>query len=1165
MHEPSTHSGSPAPVALRAQDQSPPSGEPGRSRPVLDSATPALSWVVPLVRGGQAQRAHQVRVWRAPAAEGAELSRPEDLAPGALLWDSGEVEGGRCVYVPWAGPALAPLDRVLWAVRVRDERGELSGWSRPAVLETGPLAPADWSAHWIEVPARSAARHSFPLSGDVARARLYLTAQGLVRAHVNGVPVNPDSCDPSRTERTTALYRAYDVTDLLRAGENVLTLVAGTGRRMDQEAPPRLLAELVVTGADGATHRVGTGAGWTLGPSPVVAEENFYLEHHDGAFPGGWDTAPGGEAAQVLGTPGAPDEAEGVPQLPRVLPDPGPALRVVREREAVELSRPAPGVRVYDVGENLAGRSVLTLRGVPAGTVIEAVHGELLEADGTVCTTNIRLPFDTERERQVFRYTANGTDGERGGVWFAFHGFRYVEVRGLPQTAEVTVTGRALHTDAPRTGAVSSDEPLVERLVDAAVRTQWNNLHALPEDCPTREQQGWTGDASVSAAAAVAHLDMAGAYRKWLRDLAEGRRPDGAVPGIVPQLEESPQPCDPVWGSAYNVIVREHYLRYGDPEVVREHLVPLREWADHQLGLVGADGLVTEAELSYGFDWLALRQTPPVLLQTAAVIGSLRDLADLERAVGEDALAALRTEQADALVAAARRFLRDPGTGRWAGGTQASAATALMAGLAADAEEEAALLGELATAVRAEGHRVTSGFSATQSVVRALAGGPARPGAAVDRWRAGDGAALLGALRQPEQPGIGAMFTQGPGTLWECWWIDAENTGTGSLDHIGMGAPFAEWVWRRLVGIEPDLAGPGFARFTVAPRPVAGLGRVRGEVETVRGTVVSGWRRVGAGVELSVTVPVGAQALIRVPGGAHGPVRVDGAVLEGSAHPLLTVVGTEGDDLLVRASSGEHVLVSEAPCEERPGPLLGAAPGVPADGSVEVPVLAGDGVRLTVDEGWSAEVAGAGRITVRPPAGAAPGAVARLTATEEGRSNSRALRVESGAGFLSDGVGAKGWTPASPGTTLTVRRSPVCGPVYHEPIPGEVLLVGGEPMDPREPRTARLELPAPLGLPAGGFVYAHVDQCVEAPEGAWMGDVVLRVLAADGSTREARLTRPRPAGWNRVAVDVPEDWAGRHAVVALEVEVVRPASDGTLFPVSFQLARAGWTSAPRTY
>lgn len=1180
--EPPEADHSPTPVDLRAEDQSPGARAADRFVPVLSAPAPALSWVVPLVRRGQRQSAYQLRAWiPGPAAADGGDDDGRGSSSERELWDSGRVQSADSTYIPWPGAPLPAHTAARWAVRVWDERGTESAWSAPAVLETGPLADADWDAGWIEVPARAAARRTVTLPEAPLRARLHFTAQGLVRLHVNGHPVNPDASDPSRTEEAVALYRSYDVTDLLTAGENTLTVITATGRRRHQDRAPRVLATLAAEFTGAPPARYGTGEGWGYGPSPVVAEEQFYLEHHDATTPDGWDTGadPDARPCPVL----APD----APGLPRVLPDPGPALRVVRERPATEIGRPAPGVRVYDVGENLAGRSVLTLHGVPRGTVLESVHGELLDPEGTVCTTNIRLPGDVDRERQVFRCTVAGEDGERAGVWFAFHGFRYVEVRGVPDDARIEVTARALYTDAPRTGTFSSDDPLLEQLVDAAARTQWNNLHALPEDCPTREQQGWTGDASVSAAAAVAHLDMAAAYRKWLRDLKEGQRADGGVPGIVPQLEDEAQPIDPVWGSAYQVIVREHYLRYGDPAVVREHIGPLRRWADHQLGLVGPRGLVTEVELSYGFDWLALRQTPPVLLQTCAVISSLRDLADLEEALGEYAEAARRRAEADRLRATARELLRDPVTGDWANGTQASAAMALATGLADGPEEEAALLATLAAALHAEGDRVTSGFAATQSVVRALAGGPVRPGApGTAHWRPGGGRTLLDALHQPEAPGIGAMLAQGPGTLWECWWIDAENTGTGSLDHIGMGAPFAEWVWRRLAGIEPDLAGPGFARFTAAPRPVPGVDRARGEVRTVRGTVVVGWQRLpdGGGLELAVTVPVGAEAVIRVPGGASGPVSADGVLLggRGGPHPQLAVLGRDGADLLVRAPAGSYVLTSSGPVDERSG-RTGAAPGVGVGERVRVPLAPGSGRRAEITEGWSAVLAdgdgdgdadGPPAVLVTAPADAAPGDTARLTVTADADgpvAEERTVRVGTGQRWLSDGTGAEGWRAVSGGASVEVLDSLVCTPVFHEPLPGPVLRVGGEPCDPREWRTVRLDLPQAADLRDARFVYGYVDQCVDAPPSSWMGRAVLRVIAADGSFREGELNRPLPAGWNRVTVDLANSgdgegsWTGQDAVVAVEVSVRRPDADGEPFPVAFHVGRVGWTSAPRTW
>lgn len=540
---------------------------------------------------------------------------------------------------------------------------------------------------------------------------------------------------------------------------------------------------------------------------------------------------------------------------------------------------------MFDLGENIAGRVALDLAGVSPGQRITSVQGEKLTADGRVDTTNIRLPGDRQRERQVFAVVCD-SDQVTASPWFAVHGFRYVEIAGLDDSSTVVVSARVLHSDVEQVGTVTTGVAELDRLVDYALRTQLNNTHGLPEDCPTREQGGWTGDAAVSAEAALFHLDMSGVYRNWLADVALDAGSDGGILGISPQLQgvHGEQPADPVWGSAITEIPWQLWRTTGDLWQIEPLLPTMRRWADWQLGTL-ADGVVRNAAISYGADWLALEQTPPVILQTGAVVVSLRALADLEEAFGYADAAAARRSQAEAIVAQTRRQLRDPVEGTWGNDSQGSSAVALVAGLAEEHDIEG-LRARLRSAVHSRGDRLTSGFAATKAVVRALAD-------------ADGGSSLLAAVRQTEQPGIGAMLVDGPGTFWETWWIDNENVGVASLDHIGLAAPFAAWVWRDVAGLR--VLEPGFRRFALDPRLLSEVSSSRFSRDTARGRIVASWQLADGAYSAELSVPVGSIAEVTCPG--INEVAVDGL-------PAAAEMDESGRRF-VAVGSGRHVVTVE--------------------------------------------------------------------------------------------------------------------------------------------------------------------------------------------------------------------------------------------------------------
>jgi alpha-L-rhamnosidase len=808
------------------------------------SARPRLSWRLPLVHDGQAQTAFEVVVHHGSGA--------------ASAWTSGIVEGAD----PWTRVSvdLAPHTLGTFTVRCRDEAGAWSPWATPVPLETGPRTLADWGgARWVTTPPAAVARRAFELSRAPRRARLHLTAQGLVRASVNGTPVNASASDPSRTDAGLALFRTYEVTDLVLPGANVLDLAVARGEWARTGLDPRVLATLVVEQADGTRTFHGTGAGMLVGTGPVTTEEPFYLEAHEPSRAPAFGTA----SVSVLSPGGSGNDVAAPPRT--VLPDPGPPLQVVETLVPTPVAGDDPEVRLFDVGVNVAGRSRLIIEGpVPQGAVVQVVHGEHVGSDGRLDTTNLTMPFDHGRVRQAVRYTIGAATGGAGAggsralePWFSYHGFRYLEVTGLPADARMRVEVLTLHSDLRPTGDLTTDAPLVDALVARGRRTVLNNVHGIPEDCPTREQSGWTGDTASAAELQVAAFDMQAFFTKWLADLRTSQQADGAIPAIAPDVRSERVPADPVWGAALQRVLENHWLHYGDLGVVLETLPALRDWVDFQLSCAGDDGTISLAPISYGHDWLALEQTPPELHHTAATLDALRVLAAVEELTGAAEAAAARRAQADTLRRAARTAFVDPAGGpsglSVGNGSQGSLAVAVESGWLTPAESAVAVA-RLERAVRRRGNRVSSGFATTRTVVRALA-------------RHGRSQALFDALHQPAEPGIGAMLDHGPGTFWECWWIDPENTGTGSLDHVGLGGPFAAWAWEFLAGVRP-VAG-GYARFVVEPCVVTGLTRLTLDTETVRGRIEVRLDRDGSRLDLALTVPVGAEALVRLPGSAE--------------------------------------------------------------------------------------------------------------------------------------------------------------------------------------------------------------------------------------------------------------------------------------------------------
>ncbi|WP_327434487.1 family 78 glycoside hydrolase catalytic domain [Streptomyces sp. NBC_01236] len=193
----------------------------------VDDPAPRLSWRVTGVGAGWTQSAYQVHAARSE----------EDLDTGPLLWDSGKVSSSAQTDVAWRGPAPASRDRVVWRVRVWSTDGTATPWSRCAAWETGLLKRSDWGeARWIEYPGRTVDQplpvfaRAFRTGGKVVRARLYLSGVGLHVARLNDRPVTSEVLAPGYSNyQLSTEYRVYDVTGLIRLGDNTLGVELGHG------------------------------------------------------------------------------------------------------------------------------------------------------------------------------------------------------------------------------------------------------------------------------------------------------------------------------------------------------------------------------------------------------------------------------------------------------------------------------------------------------------------------------------------------------------------------------------------------------------------------------------------------------------------------------------------------------------------------------------------------------------------------------------------------------------------------------------------------------------------------------------------------------------------------------------------------------------------------
>ncbi|MEV6110536.1 family 78 glycoside hydrolase catalytic domain [Streptomyces sp. NPDC051940] len=717
-----------------------------------------------------------------------------------------------------------------------------------------PPPPARWAARWIGNPDWEAAVRDgagaaaalpvfttrFTVERPVRSAHLHLTALGVYDATLNGQPVGTAVLEPPYTDYSRRLvHRGYDVTALLRDGENTLAVEVGTGmahipptpgryqKLTRSDGPPRLLAQLEVDFGDaGGPTVIATDATWFTALGPTTFSGWYGGEDHDARR-----TPERRRPAVDLGP-----AADG----PRLTRSTAPPVEVVDTLPTRAVTEPKPGVYVFDLGVNFAGRQRLTVGG-PAGTRVVMRPGEVLGPDGLV----VQDPDGTGGPIWD-TYVLSGAGTETWRPRFRYHGLRYLQVEGLPGPPGAdTVTGEVLRAANRPAGSFTCSSDLLNTLHAMVDRAVQSNMFSVLTDCPHREKLGWLEQIHLVFGPIAFGYDVADYYRELLRTVAEAQTPEGLVPDIAPEYTvfEGGFRDDPNWGGALVLVPWLLYRRYGDTGTLREHYPAMRRYADYLTGL--ARGHLLDHGLG---DWAASDESTP--RGVTATFGYLRVVETLHRiaaVLGEEVDAARYKELAARIGEAFHTAYYRPAEQRYGVGNQACDALALDLGVV-PADVRRKVLDHLVADIRAHGDHFTVGEIPLPSLLRVLAD-------------AGRHDVIWDVVTRPGHPGWGHLAASGATALPEYW--DGPE-GHGSQNHFMLGV-IDEWFTAHLAGIQQADGSAGGRDLVIRPVLAGDLTRVEAEHHGPTGTVRSAWRLAEGRLRLEVTVPEGSTATVHVP------------------------------------------------------------------------------------------------------------------------------------------------------------------------------------------------------------------------------------------------------------------------------------------------------------
>ncbi len=688
-------------------------------------------------------------------------------------------------------------------------------------------------------------RQKFTAS-QVKKAVFYGTALGVYEAELNGTKIGRQMFAPGFSYYPRrVLYQTHEVMKLLREGENTLTVYLGQGWYCG-----RFLCE-------NQTQIYGEqpAVAWILeledaaGSRKIVSDETVeelespyeYAGEYDGEiyFADGRENVTGHAAAYTKEMPFALE----------------PTLTEVRLQDEMSVRETTVqgDVTILDFGQNFAGIVEIDPSFLKNET-ITIRHGEILNADGSLYTANLR------KAKATIVYHA-GAEKKKYRPRFTYMGFRYMELSGAAYQPGM-IRAYALHTEMKRTGYFSCENPLVQKLYENQVWEQKSNYVEVPTDCPQRdERMGYTGDGQVFALTGAYNFNTDAFWKNFLRDLELGQldNTEGYVCATVPQTGPAGIGFISMlgWGNAVTILPEMMYRQFGDEEALPRQYESMKLFVEAEIRRMGKKNLWIGPSLGdwlamgKGIAWQAMHNNP---VSNAFIVHDLKVISETAERLGkrEDA-ARYRRQLAATTDAYIKKFVSKKGI---VAKDYQSAYIMALKFVLPEGELREMVKKNFVANIRKNG--LQTGFFATEHLLPLLV-------------EAGEQKLAYDVLLQENCPGWMYQVKCGATTTWERWdalkpdgTVNEEKmAGSGenmvSFNHYAFGS-VGEFYYQYILGIRPEK--PGFAKLHFAPYPDERLGGVSGSYLSVAGKIESAWRYEPDGCHIRLATPVEAVVLL---------------------------------------------------------------------------------------------------------------------------------------------------------------------------------------------------------------------------------------------------------------------------------------------------------------
>ncbi len=519
-------------------------------------------------------------------------------------------------YFCYVGP-LNSCEKYYWRATV------YSGakvYSASTSFETG-LSNEDFTAKWVENPDYDGhvaeIKKTFHINGSVKKARLYIVGLGFYKSFINGKETDDNYFKPVLTDfdlrtglnnkgynednfnndKKSVCYDTFDVTDKIKAGENSINVLLGTGWYCNEDknitdpsfnyGNPKLIFELhvetkngkqiIISDKDCQARNVNIKSQlFACDKIDFTAPENSYKKVKLAKAPTG----------KLYANEGVLDKV----------------IEVIKPLNTAQNG----GVTEYDFGKNHTGGLKMTVKG-KRGRKLTVKFYEVKTNGELDILTGRWLAYEDGKYLighldQQCEYILSGGD-DFIEPYFHWSSYRYATLECDGDYEVKDVKSLFISSDVLQDGFFNCSNEFLNRLNEVFLTTQRANMHcSVPSDCPQREKLPYTGDGQLVAETVLYSLDVFNFYKKWFNDIVAAQGNNGYVPYTAPFIAGG----GGLWWSNALVVIPDLLYRFsGDERIIMLAVDACLKLVDYYNTKHNGDYIIYGSDSSWCLgDWL---------------------------------------------------------------------------------------------------------------------------------------------------------------------------------------------------------------------------------------------------------------------------------------------------------------------------------------------------------------------------------------------------------------------------------------------------------------------------------------------------------------------------------------------------------------------------------